>query len=187
VQKVPRGVHGTAARAAAMSEMRLDLHRRDRPSETLQQLCRKLLKGESSMRIHTDNEGHEVDAPAPVGPCDTFQEAMKRGQPGPSGSIFDKPTELSAEARSILENSESQLDPRREFNFLMDSGQVAKAFSLAGPPTTPLHKRASSKVHRVERDELKSGEVSVAEYDEDGRLLRAWITMDGSPPPLMRL
>lgn len=93
------------------------------------------------MKIYLNNQLEEIDPPSPVGPCETFEEALRRGQPGPSASIFekDKP-QLSVEARAILENSAPELDPRREFNFLMDSGQIEKAFAASG--SSPLHKSA---------------------------------------------
>jgi hypothetical protein len=119
------------------------------------------------MKIHLDNTGVEIDPPSPVGPCQTLSERM--GEPRPEPVVAGK---LSAEHRAILEEPDG-LD-RREFNYLIESGQgFLAAFKAAAgmSPVSPFAKHASGEepVARVEHD----GDCH-SEYAVDGRLLRCW-------------
>lgn len=146
------------------------------------------------MKTHFNNQGEPIDPPRPVMPCQSLEERM-------SGSQAVEPIvpgQLSQQHRKIL--SQSETPDRREFDHRVASGQgFAEAFKVGA--TSELDeevnalcrtfgvsfiKAAGPKPFRVERDVLTSGEISVSEYDEDGRLLRGWVSADGEPPAEMR-
>ena len=86
------------------------------------------------MKIHVDNEGHAIDAPATVMPVQDWRERM---------GLDALPTvtagPLTPEFKKIL--SEEPGVDRREFDFNFANGDFAKAFASQAE-SAPLHKSA---------------------------------------------
>jgi hypothetical protein len=142
------------------------------------------------MRTYLNNLLEEIDAPSPVAPCQSFQERMNLDEPKPvtAGVLSDEHRKILAEPETI---------DRREFDYLLASGQgMAAAFKASASTSLDgevvelckaFGKEPAKPQVRIERDVLDDGDVSVSEFDlATGKLLRAWITKDGEPPPAMR-
>ena len=88
-------------------------------------------------------------------------------------STFDERTEVSAQRRT-------ESVPVTEFLKVFTNSPSSSSGS-----SFSLHKSANPRVARVEKDVLDTGEISVSEYDESGKLIRGWISKDGSLPAMM--
>lgn len=98
---------------------------------------------------------------------------------------------LTPVEKSIL-SRENDLDKATEISSArrvegIPVSEFLKVFTDSAPSSSSaLHKRADShKPHRVERDQLADGSISVSEYDASGKLIRGWVSPTGEMPAMM--